>query len=106
MGTTDLVSPTTASNCGTVSNTASVTTTNDGSATSTPAATVTINCPDVSITKSGNGPLDVGDTATFTLTVHNAGPGTATGVSVSDSLPGSGWSTSTANCSISGPNNN
>jgi uncharacterized repeat protein (TIGR01451 family) len=38
--------------------------------------------------KSGNGPLIPGQTATFTITVSNAGPGAAKNVHVSDTLPG------------------
>jgi uncharacterized repeat protein (TIGR01451 family) len=36
---------------------------------------------------NGNGRIDVGDTVTFTLTVNNAGPAAANGVSVTDSVP-------------------
>jgi uncharacterized repeat protein (TIGR01451 family)/fimbrial isopeptide formation D2 family protein len=75
-----------AADCGTINNTASVTTGNDGSG-SDPASVV-VQCPDISVVKSGNGPLIPGDTATFTITVSNAGPGQAKNVHVSDTLPG------------------
>ena len=75
-----------AADCGTVNNTASVTTGNDGSG-SDPASVV-VQCPDVTVVKSGNGPLIPGQTATFTITVSNAGPGIAKNVHVADTLPG------------------
>ncbi len=44
---------------------------------------------DLSLTKSGSpDPVRVGDQLTYTLAVHNAGPQTATGVTLSDTLPG------------------
>jgi uncharacterized repeat protein (TIGR01451 family) len=83
--TVTLSSPTTPATCGVVSNTAHVTTGNDGIATST--ATVTVDCPDVHVSKAGNGPIVAGDQAVFTIGVGNAGPGTATNVTLNDVLP-------------------
>ncbi|HND54385.1 MAG TPA: SdrD B-like domain-containing protein, partial [Pirellulaceae bacterium] len=45
---------------------------------------------------NGNGRIDAGDTVTFTLTVSNAGPAAANGVSVTDSMP-AGYSNISAN---------
>ena len=92
-----------AADCGTVSNTAGVQTSNDGSDTAT--ATVVVNCPDVSVAKTpDNGTVQAGQNATFTIVVSNAGPGTATGVTLSDNLPaGYTWSVGGADggsCSI------
>jgi uncharacterized repeat protein (TIGR01451 family) len=42
----------------------------------------------VAITKAGNGPLNVGQTGTFTITLHNNGLDTAHNVVVTDVLPG------------------
>jgi uncharacterized repeat protein (TIGR01451 family) len=48
------------------------------------------NVADVGITKSGApNPLNIGATLTYTLTVTNYGPDTATGVIVTDTLPAS-----------------
>jgi uncharacterized repeat protein (TIGR01451 family)/fimbrial isopeptide formation D2 family protein len=67
-----------------------------------PGVTINVNCPDVRVTKTGNAaPIDPGTTATFTITVINDGPGTATNVTVTDALPdGVDWSESNPNCSI------
>src|SRR4029079_7433349 len=59
---------------------------NDGSG-SDPASVV-VQCPDISVVKSGNGPLIPRDPDTLTSTVSNAGPGQAKNVHVADTLPG------------------
>jgi uncharacterized repeat protein (TIGR01451 family) len=54
----------------------------------TAEAAVTPETADISLTKTvDNRTPNVGDTVTFTLTLHNAGPDPATGVVVSDPLP-------------------
>lgn len=91
--TVDVTSATTASACGVVNNTATITGTNK-----TSSASVTVNCPSLSITKTADAsPVSAGSQIGFTVTVSNAGPGTAKGVSVSDPLPsGLAWSISGA----------
>ena len=74
-----------AADCGLITNTAFVTTSNDGDSQST--ATVQVDCPDVSVLKTGNGPLSAGDTAEWTIVVANDGDGDATGVTLTDTLP-------------------
>ena len=72
-GTTD------AADCGVISNTAVATSGNDGGGTST--ATVTVQCPDVEVTKTpDNGIVNAGDPITWTIKVENLGPGNARGV--------------------------
>jgi uncharacterized repeat protein (TIGR01451 family) len=89
-----ITSPTTAESCGTVDNTASVTTTNDGS--DSADASITVDCPDVFVTKTADANLvENGDAIGFTVTVGNDGPGSATGVTLTDTLPTNGglaWS--------------
>jgi uncharacterized repeat protein (TIGR01451 family) len=88
-------SPTTAATCGLVTNGASASTTNDGSADSGDV-TITVNCPDISVTKVADDPsVDAADQVGFTITVSNAGPGVATDVHLDDPLPtnaGLDWS--------------
>ena len=43
------------------------------------------------MTKDGNGTINAGAVAQFTIVITNNGPGTATGVTLSDDLPGTGW---------------
>jgi len=43
---------------------------------------------DVLVEKHGNGPINAGDKATFTITVSNIGDAVATDVTVNDALPG------------------
>jgi uncharacterized repeat protein (TIGR01451 family) len=107
IGPIHLTSATTKLDCATVSNTATVASGNDGGGTST--ANVTVQCPVIHITKTANpaGPVSAGDPIGFDITVSNSGPGTATGVTVSDPLPAGGdlsWSLSPAfaGCSVTG----
>src|SRR5207249_4244482 len=95
-----LTSPTTAATCGAVDNTASVTTSNDGS--DSDSASVTVDCPNVTVLKTADqGTIDAGDTAAFTILVTNEGPGTAKDVTLTDTLPtGIVWSEDSAACSI------
>jgi uncharacterized repeat protein (TIGR01451 family) len=88
----------------TLSNAASVSATGDPNSTNNISATVqTTVTPqaDLSITKSGPASVNVTSQIGYTLTVSNAGPSTASAVSVSDALPtgttlvsasGTGWS--------------
>lgn len=68
-----IVSPTTSSTCGTVSNTAAATTKKSGSATSE-TATISVNCPDLTITSIA---YPNGDLSACTVTVKNVGTATA-----------------------------
>ena len=57
--------------------------------------------PNLTITKTGNGSVKLGETATFTIAVTNVGPGTATGVVVTDTLPvGFIWADNQPACTI------
>ncbi|MDP9301156.1 MAG: DUF11 domain-containing protein, partial [Actinomycetota bacterium] len=89
-----VTSHTTSASCGTYDNTASFTTTNDG--TGNASASTTVDCPDVFVTKTADAPLvEGGDTIGFVITVGNNGPGTANGVTLTDTLPtndGLAWS--------------
>ena len=96
-GTTD------ANDCGTVTNTASVSTTNDGS--DEASASVDVLCAQIAITKTANpaGPVSAGDTVGFDITVTNDGAGTATNVHVTDVLPaGINWSAGAPTGDITG----
>jgi len=96
---------TSAANCGALPNTVHVAATNEANTGNNSAnASITVQCPDVQITKTaGASPITAGDSAAFTLTVKNNGPGTATSVTLTDTLPaGLTWveSPSNANCDI------
>ena len=71
---------------------------------STGAVTIVVNCqPDVSVAKSGNGPLTAGTTATFTITVTAGGTGPSSNVTLSDTLPAGTWTlggADAASCNI------
>jgi uncharacterized repeat protein (TIGR01451 family) len=96
--------------CGTVHNVAVVGASNEprGSlANNTDDADVVVNCPDVKVVKTADaGTVSAGDPVAFTIVVSNLGPGSAYGVTLDDPLPAgiSGWSTSTAGCSITNGN--
>src|SRR5579864_2963978 len=88
-------SPTTKDTCGTVANSASATSGNDGSPTVGPVD-ITVLCPNLEITKTADATtVNAGDTIGYTITVHNTGAGQASGVKLSDTLPandGLSWS--------------
>ena len=96
--TVHITSPTTAATggvcpggSGVVNNTGNVTTTNDGSGSS--SASTCVAAPAVSITKTADhsAPVNAGDLIGFTVDVKNTGTGAATGVTLADPLPaGSG----------------
>jgi uncharacterized repeat protein (TIGR01451 family) len=101
-----VVAPTTSANCGVVPNTAMASV---GNGTDPPHATdqVTINCPTLNLLKATPTPtLEPGQLARYTITLTNMGPGIASGVTITDQLPGAGtnWSIDPAvtGCSISG----
>ena len=100
-------SSTTAVDCGTVSNQASVATTN-GTGGNSDIASVSILCANLSLTKTADtGTVNAGSQIGFTVTAHNAGPGIARNVTINDPLPGGpgiNWSIASgpANCSITG----
>ena len=85
-----------------VSNTASVTTTNDGSDTDTDQ--VVVLGPDLQVVKSAdNSPISAGESAAWTITVTNIGQGIARASTLTDTLPaGIVWTTQTQGCSITG----
>jgi uncharacterized repeat protein (TIGR01451 family) len=83
-----------------VSNTAHVSTSNDGSDDDTDQ--VVVLGPDVRVDKNAdNSPISAGDKAAFTIEVKNIGVGIARAVTLSDTLPaGIEWTTDTDGCSI------
>jgi uncharacterized repeat protein (TIGR01451 family) len=94
-----------AADCGTLSNTAVVAASNEYQADTednSSTARITVNCPNVTVLKTADkGTIDAGDPAAFTIVVTNEGPGTAKGVTLSDTLPsGVVWSEDSAACSI------
>src|SRR5207237_1100988 len=104
-------SPTTSATCGTVSNTATASASNEANTTNNSGSdSITVQCPDLSVTKTKDAsPVSSGDTIGFTITVNNAGPGEAKNVTLSDTLPGNGglsWSINggadAAQCTIGG----
>ena len=71
----------------TLTNTGTADATNDDPVTAT--AGITIQCPDLEITKVADSPSTVtaGGDVGFTITVSNDGPGTALGATLNDPLP-------------------
>jgi uncharacterized repeat protein (TIGR01451 family) len=110
--TVHVTAATSSTSCAAYNNTASVTTTNDGS--DSDPALETVNCPDLAIIKTADAsPVSTGDPIGFTVTVSNSGAegtGTAVAVTLSDPLPagdGVSWAINPAyagpgTCSISG----
>ncbi|HXA27559.1 MAG TPA: hypothetical protein VN193_02325 [Candidatus Angelobacter sp.] len=83
---------TSATSCTTYDNTASASAGNDGS--DQHSASETVLCPSIDITKTADaGTVSAGQTIGYTVTVSNGGPGNATGVTLTDALPGGNTST-------------
>lgn len=93
-----------ASAAGTLSNTATVSASNE-SATSNNSATasITVNAPDLTLSKvADQGTVNAGDLAGYTIVVSNVGVGTAYNVTLTDLLPaGVNWSVDPAVSGVS-----
>src|SRR5436305_11788070 len=81
-----VVSQTSKDSCGTVDNTATVTTSNDGSGQDD--ASVGVNCAQISISKLADAAtVSAGDQIAFTITLTNSGAGIARYATDNDTLP-------------------
>lgn len=82
---------TVAADCGELPNTATVESSNeapDGPDNNSDDATITVECPDLTIDKTPDGAtVSAGDDVSFTIVVGNDGPGAAYDVVVEDELP-------------------
>jgi len=87
---------TTPDDCGEIPNTATVAAENEPQADQNDnedSATIVVNCADVHVVKDAvDSTITAGDQACFSMTVSNDGAGTATNVTLDDTLPGTGWS--------------
>jgi len=94
--------PTSFQNCATYDNTATASSSNAPDASD--GDTITCQKPDLEMEKTGNGPINAGEDAIFTIKLTNNGPGVAKNASLSDPLPAGtgGWTIDPANpdCSI------
>src|SRR5438270_588898 len=106
--TVHITSATTKADCATVRNTATGAASNDDQKSA--AESVEVQCANIAIAKTANpaGPVSSGDSIGFDIVVSNSGPGTATGVTITDPLPAGGdlnWSISPSvtGCGITGP---
>jgi uncharacterized repeat protein (TIGR01451 family) len=90
--TVHITANTTSTSCAVYNNTAHVTTTNDGS--DTASASETVLCSLIHVAKIADAAsVSAGSPIGFTVTVNNSGAGTATGVTLTDALPGGNAST-------------
>jgi uncharacterized repeat protein (TIGR01451 family) len=99
--------------CGTVSNSAGVSSTNSAAVAPTSVAAISVNCPMLSLTNvADTSSVDAGGSIGYTITATNSGAGTAEGVTLSENLPdepGLDWTISPAytgpgTCTVSGSN--
>ena len=80
------------SDCGVLDNTATITVLNDdNTANNTDSQSITLSCKNIQVTKTGNGPVNVGDTAQFTIVVSSVGGEAANDVVLNDILPPGTW---------------
>jgi uncharacterized repeat protein (TIGR01451 family) len=85
--TVHVTATTTKTSCTTYDNTASASATNDGS--DQHSASETVLCPNIGVAKTADSAtVSAGQVIGYTVTVNNAGPGTATGVTLTDAMPG------------------
>jgi uncharacterized repeat protein (TIGR01451 family) len=76
----------------TLTNTVTETQDEQSQETQTATASITVNpLANVIVSKTGNGPLNVGDTGIFTVSLHNDGPNAAHNVAVTDIDVPTGW---------------
>ena len=83
---------TSADDCGTHLNTVTVAAANEnpqGTAPNTDDHTITVECPDLTVVKTGSGTVTAGSPISFTIEITNNGPGTANNVNIVgvDTLP-------------------
>ncbi len=105
--TVHVTAATDSTSCAQYDNTASVSTSNDGS--DSDDASTTVLCPDVKVVKTADDEsVSAGEDIGFTITVSNIGDGDAADVTLTDTLPsdsGLSWSidggTGAADCDIS-----
>ena len=84
--TVHITSSTTRLSCAVIDNTATADATNTDPVSD--GASVTVQCPNLSIRKvADSASVSAGDPIGYTITVSNAGPGTAKGVVMTDTLP-------------------
>jgi uncharacterized repeat protein (TIGR01451 family) len=109
--TVHISSDTVFASCGTYDNTATLTAQNGGDLAPQGSASTTVECPDVSLTKTADAAtVNAGEGIGFTVTASNAdgqATGTATDVAINDPLPGGDgieWSIESGppNCAITG----
>ncbi len=106
--TVHITASTSKTSCATYDNTASVSTSNDGS--DSDDATTQVLCPDVKVVKTADDEsVNAGEKIGFTITMTNIGAGAAANVTLDDTLPsdaGLAWSidggTGAGDCHISG----
>ncbi len=108
-GSVTVTSGTTPASCAVINNTGRITSANDG--THENPGQITVQCPDVSVVKTpNNGQVNASDAASFSMLVSNAGPGAASGLTLTDPLPaGLTWALGTVTgntdgvtCSVTG----
>src|SRR5437867_854797 len=111
--TITLTATTTTANCPVINNSTHVAASNEAAAqqgnNDAGPVPITVNCPDVTVTKAAAQiTISAGDQATYTITVTNNGPGDATGVTLTDTVPGAvaapGWAVGGANAASCAPN--
>ena len=96
-----MVSGTAFASCAEYTNIATIGATNN--ATLTADASTTVQCPDLSVTKLADAStVTAGSVMGFTITAHNAGPGTASNVTLNDPLPGGAGVTWSIDLSVTG----